>query len=136
MIMPAFDEISGAWLTIDYSNVTISGLVMYHARNNLYWSGDLSGSSALIEVIDGSNLIIDGVIFVPKKESMTFTNPTVLGMGSDSSVDISNCIFANIFFVGVSLFHSYENPKFFFTNNLFRCGEHFLFSIFFFFFFQ
>jgi hypothetical protein len=137
IVIPTFLDASGAWLTLDQSNMTISNVILHHTYNFGGWSGLLSLSSALIEVGDDSNLIVSNVTFVPGDQSAMYTNPIVLGMGSDSSVDIGYSVFVNMSITRVSLFHSYENPKFYFTNVSFRC-EHFFFFIFFFsiFFFQ
>jgi hypothetical protein len=129
IVIPTFLDAYGAWLTLDLSNVTIGSLILRHTYNYGEWTGILMLSSALIEVGNDSNLIINNVTFVPGDQSVTYTNPILLGMGSGSSVDIRYSVFINMSLTRVSLLHSYENPKFYLTNISFRYGEHF-FSIF------
>jgi hypothetical protein len=128
IVIPTFLNASGAWLTLDQSNVTISNVVLHHTYNYGEWN-DLSLSSALIEVGDDSNLVINSVAFIPDDQSETYANPVVLGTGSGSSVDIRYSTFINMSLTRVSLCHSFENPELYFTNISFRYGEHFFFSI-------
>jgi hypothetical protein len=132
IVIPTFLDTSGAWLTLDQSSVTVSNVVLHNTYNYGEWN-IISLSSALIEIGDDSNLIINNVTFIPGDQSVMYSNPILLGMGGSSSVNIRYSTFVNMSLTRVSLFHSFENPELYFTNISFRCGKFFFFSIFFFF---
>jgi hypothetical protein len=81
-------------------------------------------------VVEGSNLIISNVTFIPGDQLVKYPNPIVLGMGSGNCVDISYSIFINISITRVSLFYSCESTEFYLTDNSFRCGELFFCTFF------
>jgi hypothetical protein len=112
--------------------VSFSGVIIQHTYNFGGWQGLLSQCSPLILMGYDSNIVFINVTFIPGDQSLTYSNPIVLGNGSSSSIDSRDTSFINTSLTRTSLLHSYENPNFYITNSTFRYDE-VIFLLFYFF---
>jgi hypothetical protein len=133
IIIPTFvADTPGAWFNITRSNVTFSNIVLYHTYNYANWIGDLSESSPLIYVGEGSWLTIDHCTVTSGDRGVAYANPLILGWSDGGSVEIKYTTIMDINLTHTSLFYDYYSTSFIVTNVTFMYGKPSFFFHFFF----
>jgi hypothetical protein len=119
-LTPTYTNSENAWLSIETSNVTISGIVIYHSYNYSSWLGGLENSAPLFLLKSDSVVEFDRVLFTTLDPTLLVYNPIIVGSGSNSTVNIKNSSFTNINLSRASLIYDYWTTSFNLLNDTFR----------------
>jgi hypothetical protein len=118
--MPVYTGGINAWMSIEGSNVTFSGVTIYHTYNYSSWVSGVHNSAPLFLVGGSSNVVIEKTSFTSSTPSQLLANPVFVGNNVDSVVNINSCTFSDIDLKGSSISFDFWSTTFNFLNVSFR----------------
>jgi hypothetical protein len=119
-LIPIYNGGNNSWLFFELSNVTISGVIIYHTYNYSGWSGGLINSAPLFLISNQSHIKFGNVFFTTANPTLLLSNPVFVGTNANSVIDIENSTFLNINLKGVSLVYDCLSSTFNVVNVSFK----------------
>jgi hypothetical protein len=118
-LVPVYSNGNNPWVSIENSDVVVSGVIIYHTYNYSTWVG-VHNSAPLFLIGGSSDVIIEKISFTSSSPSQLLVNPVFVGNGAGSVVKIDNCTFLNVNLKGVSVSFDFWSTTFYFLNVSFR----------------